>query len=143
MMATVFHKMFVIILLLFLSGCCLFRPSEINTIKSVKDVIKCDSSIVSYIDKHWYPEREKKCHPFDGIYFSIAFKYKECFIGIDERDLILILGKSISTEPDKVIYRISSDCDNYIMNQYFLTFTIDKLTRKVSDVNLSGSKISE
>jgi hypothetical protein len=142
-MTNVFQKIFVIISLLYLTSCCFFKSSTANNVKTVSEVLKCDSIIVSHIDKYWYPEKEKKCHPFDGVYFSIVSKYKECFIGVNENDLISIMGKSISDDSNKVVYRISTDCNNYILHQYFLTFSIDTLTRKVSDVSLSGSKISE
>ncbi len=138
-----FIKVYVVALVICFNSCCFVKLKNKSNLDKIGYVIPCETALINYLDKHWYPNRENDCHLFDSINMAIAFKYKTCFIGIRQKDLVSILGKSIGADSNLVTYRISTNCENYTMSQFFLTFKIEPSSKKVSDVVMSGSKISE
>jgi hypothetical protein len=62
MMKNIITIMFVVALVMHISSGCFVKLSNTSNFKKIENIITCDTSLVNYLDKHWYPNRGNDCH---------------------------------------------------------------------------------
>lgn len=134
--------MLLILVAFVFSNCCKRGGSEKTA--SLNFLMSCDTNLTIYINDVWIPFENKKCHPYDEITASFTSKYKNCFIGLDKKSLISVLGDPTNQSTEKCTYLLSQDCNKVEGgSKYYLTFQIDKPTGKVANLILSVTNIRQ